>query len=85
MTSSRRKWSLSIQVTTLGEKECLNYKTPAHIFSNQLLHFKCEFIVPRPREERQLEIEGDFSSSAVLLIIFILESSAFTLQTPEAA
>ena len=31
-------------------RKCLDYKTPAEIFSNQLLHFKCEFTFPPPRE-----------------------------------
>lgn len=31
-------------------RKCLAYKTPAEIFSNQLLHFKCEFTFPPPRE-----------------------------------
>ena len=31
-------------------RKCLGYKTPAEIFYNQLLHFKCEFTFPPPRE-----------------------------------
>ena len=30
-------------------RKCLDYKTPAEIFSNQLLHFKCEFTSSRTR------------------------------------
>lgn len=30
-------------------RKCLDYKTPAEIFSKQLLHFKCEFTSPRSR------------------------------------
>lgn len=31
-------------------RKCLDYKTPAEIFSKQLLHLKCEFTFPPPRE-----------------------------------
>lgn len=31
-------------------RKCLDYKTPAEIFSNHLLHFKCESTFPPPRE-----------------------------------
>ena len=31
-------------------RKCLGYKTPAEVFINQLLHFKCEFTFPPPRE-----------------------------------
>jgi IS30 family transposase len=30
-------------------RKCLNYKTPADVFTQQLLHFKCEFTSPLPR------------------------------------
>jgi len=31
-------------------RKCLDYKTPAEIFSNHLLHFNCEFTFPPSRE-----------------------------------
>ena len=31
-------------------RKCLGYKTPAEVFLAQLLHFKCEFTFPLPRE-----------------------------------
>jgi IS30 family transposase len=31
-------------------RKCLNYKTPAEVFSRDLLHFKCESTFPSPRE-----------------------------------
>ena len=31
-------------------RKCLNYKTPAEVFSRDLLHFKCESTFPRARE-----------------------------------
>ena len=31
-------------------RKCLNYKTPAEVFTRDLLHFKCESTFPRARE-----------------------------------
>lgn len=31
-------------------RKCLDFKTPAEVFSNQLLHFKCELTFPPARE-----------------------------------
>jgi transposase, IS30 family len=31
-------------------RKCLNYKTPAEVFTRDLLHFKCESTFPLPRE-----------------------------------
>lgn len=31
-------------------RKCLGYKTPAEVFTKQLLHFKCEFTFPLSRE-----------------------------------
>jgi transposase, IS30 family len=31
-------------------RKCLNYKTPAEVFTRDLLHFKCEFTFPLARE-----------------------------------
>jgi IS30 family transposase len=31
-------------------RKCLNFKTPAEVFSQKLLHFKCESTFPLPRE-----------------------------------
>lgn len=31
-------------------RKCLNYKTPAEVFTRDLLHFKCESTCPRARE-----------------------------------
>jgi IS30 family transposase len=31
-------------------RKCLNYKTPAEVFTRDLLHFKCKSTFPRARE-----------------------------------
>ena len=33
-------------------RKCLGYRTPAEVFHDQVLHFKCESTISRPRERR---------------------------------
>ena len=39
-----------VQVYNNTPRKCLGYQTPAEVFRNHLLHFKCESTFPLPRE-----------------------------------
>jgi len=49
MLSNQRLLSL-VRCYNHTPRKCLNYKTPAEVFTHDLLHFKCESTFPRPRE-----------------------------------
>ena len=48
-TLSEEHFTRLIQVYNNTPRKCLGYQTPAEIFSNHLLHFKCESTSPRAR------------------------------------
>jgi IS30 family transposase len=49
MLSNQRLLSL-VRCYNHTPRKCLNYKTPAEVFTRDLLHFKCESTFPRARE-----------------------------------
>ena len=51
-TLSPRRFTRPVQAYNNTPRKCLDYLTPAEVFHNQLLHFKCESIFPLSRERR---------------------------------
>ena len=49
-TLSPRRFTQLVQAYNNTPRKCLDYLTPAEVFHNQLLHFKCESIFPLSRE-----------------------------------
>ena len=43
-TLSPRRFAQLVQAYNNTPRKCLDYLTPAEVFHNQLLHFKCESI-----------------------------------------
>ena len=49
-TLSDQRLLLLVRSYNHTPRKCLNYKTPAEVFTRDLLHFKCESTFPLPRE-----------------------------------
>ena len=49
-TISHRRFTALLQAYNATPRKCLDFKTPAEIFLQHLLHFKCESTFPPPRE-----------------------------------
>ena len=47
---SNERFTRLLQAYNNTPRKCLGYQTPAEVFRNQLLHFKCESTFPRSRE-----------------------------------
>ena len=52
-TLSPGRFAQLVQADNNTPRKCLDYLTPAEVFHNQLLHFKCESIFPLSRERRE--------------------------------
>ncbi len=48
-TISHRRFTALLQAYNATPRKCLDFKTPAEIFLQHLLHFKCESTCPPPR------------------------------------
>ena len=49
-TISDRNFTALLQAYNATPRKCLDFKTPAELFLQQLLHFKCKSTLPPPRE-----------------------------------
>ena len=49
-TVSAERFTELVQLYNNTPRKCLDYQTPAEVFSNDVLHFKCESTCPRARE-----------------------------------
>ena len=49
---SEAAFTAALQLYNNTPRKCLGYRTPAEVFLDQVLHFKCESTFPRRRERR---------------------------------
>ncbi|MHC4718469.1 MAG: IS30 family transposase [Planctomycetota bacterium] len=50
VTLSNERFTQLIQAYNNTPRKCLDFRSPAEVFWNEVLHFKCESTFPRPRE-----------------------------------
>ena len=56
------RFTTLLQAYNNTPRKCLDYQTPAEVFWNNLLHFKCESILrPSPERRGQRKLEARFS------------------------
>ena len=56
------RFALLVQAYNNTPRKCLGYNTPAEVFWNHVLHFKCESTFPLPREWRYVEARDCWQS-----------------------